>query len=225
MSGPTIRFLTLEFVLDLHEIAIADQGGDSSIRDRGLLDAALAMPRQQFNGEYLHATIPAMAAAYAFHIAKNHPFVDGNKRAAFASMVAFLVENGWRLHAEPTDAETTILQLAAGAIDKDTLTAWATKHCRELPRIELRNFFASIEPNDFLQRYLALLPAVTGSSPAELRLSAQEASQAIPLIAKLAQEQQSAKLRDDTNAWTQATAIALAFTVLYRIAEDQGYEW
>ena len=85
------KFLSVEDVLTLHAIAIEDQGGDPTLRDRALLDSAVAAPQQQFGGEYLHADIPAMAAAYAFHISKNHPFLDGNKRAAIAAMIAFLV--------------------------------------------------------------------------------------------------------------------------------------
>ncbi len=74
------RFLSVDDVVTLHQIAIENQGGDSSIRDRSLLESAIAMPTQQFGGKYLHADIPAMAAAYAFHICMNHPFIDGNKR-------------------------------------------------------------------------------------------------------------------------------------------------
>jgi death-on-curing protein len=86
----TPRFLSVEEILILHGIAIEDQGGESTLRDRALLESAVAMPSQQFSGQYLHEDIPAMAAAYAFHISGNHPFVDGNKRAAIAAMIAFL---------------------------------------------------------------------------------------------------------------------------------------
>jgi len=70
------RFLSVDDVLTLHAIAIEDQGGDASLHDLALLDSAVATPRQQFAGHYLHEDIPAMAAAYAFHICKNHPFAD-----------------------------------------------------------------------------------------------------------------------------------------------------
>jgi death on curing protein len=72
-----------------------------------------------------------MAAEYAFHIAKNHPFVDGNKRAAFSSMIAFLLLNGWRLNASEADAESTIVRLAAGEISKQQLTEWVEQHVRQ----------------------------------------------------------------------------------------------
>ncbi len=106
----------MDDVLTLH--AIEDQGGAASILDRGLLESAVAMPAQQFEGRHLRADIPAMAAAYAFHICGNHPFTDGNKRAAVAAMLAFLVDNGWRFDATPDEAEPVILQLASGALDK-----------------------------------------------------------------------------------------------------------
>lgn len=78
---PAIRFLTAEDICRLHALAIEDQGGDNRLRDRGLLDSAIAMPRQQFSGQYLHSDIPSMAAAYTFHTCGNRPFMDGNKRA------------------------------------------------------------------------------------------------------------------------------------------------
>jgi death-on-curing protein len=77
--NPPPRFLSVDDVMTLHRIAIEDQGGDPALRDRGLLESAMAMPQQQFGGAYLHDSIPAMAAAYAFHVCKNHPFADGNK--------------------------------------------------------------------------------------------------------------------------------------------------
>jgi len=71
-----------------------------------------------------------MAAAYAFHICRNHPFADGNKRAAVAAMVAFLSDNGWTFEATADEAEPVIRQLAAGTLDKHDLTAWVREHTR-----------------------------------------------------------------------------------------------
>jgi death-on-curing protein len=119
-------------VLILHAIAIEDQGGDPTLRDRGLLESAVAMPAQQFAGAYLHPDIPAMAAAYAFHICKNHPFVDGNKRAETAAMIAFLAENGWSFDVTADAADAVIVELAAGAIDKTPFTEWVRKHTRPI---------------------------------------------------------------------------------------------
>jgi death on curing protein len=132
--NPSPRFLSVEDVLKLHAIAIEDQGGDSTLRDRALLESALAQPAQQFTGKYLHTDIPAMAAAYAFHVCKNHPFVDGNKRAATAAMIAFLSDNGWTFTATADEAEPVILQLAAGSIDKNAFTEWARNYMHKFEK-------------------------------------------------------------------------------------------
>ncbi|MEK6702829.1 MAG: type II toxin-antitoxin system death-on-curing family toxin [Planctomycetota bacterium] len=130
MSDQAINFLSVETILKLHAIAIEDQRGDPSLRDRGLLESAVGMPMQQFAGEFLHPDIPAMAAAYAFHICGNHPFVDGNKRAGLAAMLAFLVDNGWTFGADEVETETMIVRLASGLVPKDELTAWVRLRAR-----------------------------------------------------------------------------------------------
>lgn len=123
-----ITFLSVDDVLLLHTGTIDIDGGSHGVRDHGLLDAAVAMPRQQFGGEYLHEDLPAMAAAYMFHIAQNHPFVDGNKRAAVLSALAFLTVNGIEELPEPKELEVVTLQVAAGELHKDELTMWLRKH-------------------------------------------------------------------------------------------------
>jgi len=133
VSESFIRFLTVDDVITLHAIAIEDQSGDSPIRDRNLLESAVAMPRQGFGGQYVHESIPAMAAAYAFHLCMNHPFVDGNKRAAFAALLAFLVDNGWRLAADNTLAEQAVVNLAAGSTSKEQFTAWVSENAHPTP--------------------------------------------------------------------------------------------
>jgi death on curing protein len=119
-----IIFLSVEDVLLLHTDTIDIDGGSYGVRDHGLLDAAVAMPRQQFGGEYLHGDLPAMAAAYMFHIAQNHPFVDGNKRAAVLCALAFLSLNGIQELPDPKELESTTLQVAAGEMGKDALVRW-----------------------------------------------------------------------------------------------------
>src|SRR6476661_4333770 len=96
-------FLTLQEVLDLQTHQIARYGGSMGVRDLGLLESALAMPQAQFGGEFLHEDIYMMAAAYLFHITKNHPFVDGNKRAGLATMILFLNLNGLKLQADKNE--------------------------------------------------------------------------------------------------------------------------
>jgi death on curing protein len=125
-----IIFLSMEDVLLLHTDTIDIDGGSHGVRDHGLLDAAVAMPRQQFGGEYLHGDLPAMAAAYMFHIAQNHPFVDGNKRAAVLSALAFLSLNGIQEFPDPKELESTTLQVAAGEMGKDALVRWIRNQVR-----------------------------------------------------------------------------------------------
>lgn len=123
-----ITFLSVDDVLLLHTDTIDIDGGSHGVRDHGLLDAAVAMPRQQFGGKYLHKDVAAMAAAYMFHIAQNHPFVDGNKRAAVLSALAFLSVNGIQELPDPKDLESITFQVAAGELGKDVLTKWIRKN-------------------------------------------------------------------------------------------------
>lgn len=119
-----VTFLGVEDVLFLHTDTIDIDGGSPGVRDHGLLDAAVAMPRQQFDGEYLHEDIAAMTAAYLFHIAQNHPFVDGNKRAAVMAALVFLHVNGIEKLPAPQMLEITTRQVAAGKLSKDALSQW-----------------------------------------------------------------------------------------------------
>lgn len=119
-----IIFLDVNDVLLLHADTIDTDGGSHGVRDHGLLDAAVAMPRQQFGGQFLHKDLAAMAAAYLFHIARNHPFVDGNKRAAVMSALAFLRANDVELTMAPRELESITLRVAAGKLSKEELTRW-----------------------------------------------------------------------------------------------------
>ena len=93
-------FLTVDEVRDLHDDQLRRVGGSAAVRDLGALESAVATPASTFDGEFLHADLFHMAAAYAFHIAENQPFVDGNKRAALNAALVFLDINGW-LVADP----------------------------------------------------------------------------------------------------------------------------
>ena len=88
-------FLSLDEVLSLHDDQVRLFGGAGGVRDMGLLASALAVPESSFDGQFLHEDIFHMAAAYAFHITENHPFVDGNKRTALNAALVFLDLNGW----------------------------------------------------------------------------------------------------------------------------------
>ena len=91
---PTPKFISISEVQEIHTDQISSFGGSPGIRDEGLLESALAQPQATFGGEFLHSTIPEQAATYLYHLAMNHPFIDGNKRTAFAVMDTFLRLNG-----------------------------------------------------------------------------------------------------------------------------------
>ena len=91
-------FLSLDEVLEIHEQQIERYGGSSGLRDAGALESAVATPQATFGREFLHTSIPAMAAAYLFHLCQNHAFIDGNKRVGANAAIAFLLMNNW----EPT---------------------------------------------------------------------------------------------------------------------------
>ena len=116
------NFLTVEQVCEIHERMIEEYGGEAQIRDLGLLESAVAMPAAQFGGQFLHASLIDMAAAYLFHICKNHAFVDGNKRTALAASGAFLLLNGYCLIPAPDGLEQLTLSVADSTIGKAELT-------------------------------------------------------------------------------------------------------
>jgi death-on-curing protein len=111
-------FLTLDEVLAIHADLIRRYGGRTGLRDLGLLQSALGMPETTFEGEFLHGTVFEKAAAYLFHIARNHPFVDGNKRTELMCALVFLGLNGWRLEAESDALYELVDGVAAGSVDK-----------------------------------------------------------------------------------------------------------
>jgi death-on-curing protein len=120
VTEPT--WLDTSIVLDVHAEHLALFGGADGVRDLGLLESALGRPLNKF--AYGETGLAALAAAYAFGIARNHPFVDGNKRAAFASIIVFLGLNGIDFDASPEAATAMILGIAAGEINEDGLARW-----------------------------------------------------------------------------------------------------
>ncbi len=116
-----------EALLLLHAKGLARFGGAEGLRDEGLLDSALARP-QNTSHYKKQQDIAAIAAAYAFGLAKNHPFVDGNKRVAFMAVGLFLGANGWTLNAQPVDAIRAVLALAGGEIGEEEFAAWLRLH-------------------------------------------------------------------------------------------------
>ena len=121
MPDPT--FLTLAEVVEIHADQIRRYGGQAGVRDLGLLQSAIAQPEASFGGAWLHADRFEMAAAYAYHICQNHPFFDGNKRAALASALIFLELNGVPLTDSKGRLHRTMLQVAKGRLTKGELAA------------------------------------------------------------------------------------------------------
>jgi death-on-curing protein len=114
-------FLDIEDVLLIHEEQLPRYGGSPGIRDRGLLESAVAMPRATAGGEFAHEDLFAMAAAYAFHIAQNQPFVDGNKRTGLLTALVFLDLNGVVIADPEGRLYDAMIGIAERRLDKDGL--------------------------------------------------------------------------------------------------------
>ena len=126
------RWLLINVILAAQEAAIAEHGGAAGVRDRGLLESTLARPRNLL--AYLEEVSEFdLAACYAFGLARNHCFVDGNKRIALIAALTFLELHGWRLEASREDRIETFQRLAAGEISEAKLSEWLRASSREVP--------------------------------------------------------------------------------------------
>jgi death on curing protein len=125
-------FLTLEEVLDIHAMQLGRFGGGAGIRDQGLLESALAQPAATFGGQFIHEDLFAMAAAYLFHIVRNHPFVDGNKRVGLLSALVFLDLNGIALEHGTEALYELTMAVAEGRVDKAYVTTELRRIAHEL---------------------------------------------------------------------------------------------
>lgn len=114
-------FLTLAEVMEIHQDQIRRYGGSPGVRDLGLLQSAVAMPAAAFGGQYLHADLCEMAAAYLFHLVQNHPFVDGNKRVGAVACDVFLALNGLCLQAGEDEFEQLVMTVACGEKSKSAV--------------------------------------------------------------------------------------------------------
>jgi death-on-curing protein len=123
-----MRYLTLREVVDLHRAVLEQSGGGPGIRDLGMLESALAQPRATFDGTDLHETVIDKAAALAYSLSLNHPFVDGNKRVAHAAMSVFLALNGLDVIGSVDEQERVMLDLAAGTLSREQLIRWLRAH-------------------------------------------------------------------------------------------------
>ena len=125
-----VEYLSEEQVLYLHRAVIAATGGAGGVRDRGLLQSALARPAASFSGQDLYVSIPAKAAALMHSLVSNHAFVDGNRRVAIAAAELFLLANGYRLTADDRALEELTLAAAASHIDVEEIRIWFEQRIR-----------------------------------------------------------------------------------------------
>jgi death-on-curing protein len=124
-----IEWLSLDMVIDIHAELLRQFGGYEGLRDQGLLESALARPRNK--AEYGESDFATLAAAVCFGLSRNHPFLDGNKRVALAALIVFLGLNGIDFVAPEAEATATMMAVAAGEADEELLARWVRDH---LPR-------------------------------------------------------------------------------------------
>jgi death on curing protein len=128
---PDFIWLSLAAVTAMHDEQIALHGGLAGLRDAGLLESAMSRP--QLKSQYGEDNLAGLAGAYAYGLARNHPFLDGNKRTAYVAMETFLGLNGFGFFASDEDATLTFLRLAAGDISEDDLAEWIARHVGPYP--------------------------------------------------------------------------------------------
>ena len=124
-------FLSVEMVMQIHQRVVEEFGGDMGLRDRGLLESAVAMPQSTFGGSFLHVDLADKAAAYLFHLCTNHAFIDGNKRVAVAAAEVFIVANGCELGASDDELIEITLGVAQGQASKDDVIEFFRQHVTE----------------------------------------------------------------------------------------------
>jgi death on curing protein len=124
-----VKYLTLDEVIRIHEMELARYGGMAGLRDQALLESALAQPMASFGGALLHEDLFAMAAAYLYHIVKNHPFLDGNKRTGLIVALTFLAINGVPISPASERFYETTIGAAEGRVTKDVLVEFFRETC------------------------------------------------------------------------------------------------
>ena len=127
-----VAYLSVEILVEIHQRVIEEFGGDPGLRDRGMLESAVALPQSTFGGKDLHAGLAEKAAAYHFHLCANHPFVDGNKRVAVAAAELFLLINGRELTASDDEVEDLTLGVAGGRLSKEHVIEFFVRFVKEL---------------------------------------------------------------------------------------------
>ena len=133
MGGEEPVWLTPGILEFIHADQIRAHGGQHGLRDPGLLESALARPRNAWAYRKGDLDLSALAAEYAFGLIKNHPFLDGNKRIGFVAANVFLLLNGLEIEVDEPEAVATILAVADGRLDREDLTSWIRSHAQEPP--------------------------------------------------------------------------------------------
>jgi len=219
------RFLTIEEITTLHETAIFQHGGSLGQRDKAALESALAQPRHVFDDQFAHAFPFDMAAVYAFHICMNHPFVDGNKRTAFAAAVVFLRLNGFNLEADENDAAEMMLAITTSEMDKEAISCWLAKHSRKRSSMELRDFFSQLTLLKLMDTARSIQPD-HGTRLVEGETSVLEAAQSMPVVEEMHPLVTSLAENKPEDADTKSMIhVFRTFLAMHRIAEEMGYEW
>ncbi len=127
----TVLYLSVEHVLALHDISIQEFGGIFGLRDKGLLESAVLQPMQSFGDQDLYPTLFDKAAAYAFFISENQPFLDGNKRTAISTAAVFLDLNGYGLKSASGTVYEVMMDVSNKRMDKDQLAHWFRKNSKK----------------------------------------------------------------------------------------------
>ena len=117
-------WIRADVVLAIHQRQLAEHGGANGVRELGMLDSALARPKNLFAYGHSRVDLAELAASYAFGMVRNHPFIDGNKRTGYVVCRTFLLLNGFDLVASPEEKYLTFLSLAEGRLDEDSLAQW-----------------------------------------------------------------------------------------------------
>ena len=121
-------FLTFAEIIEIHDYQISHFGGSDGLRSAEMLKSAIGMPSSTFSGEYLHPTIPEMAAAYLFHLVENHPFLDGNKRVGAMASLVFLDLNGYEFDATDEQFTDLVMRVASGKMLKSEVVLFFQQH-------------------------------------------------------------------------------------------------
>ncbi len=127
-----VHFIPADLAVSIHSDLLQRYGGKPGIRDRNLLESALAQPKMTIGRKFVHRKLFEKAAAYGYHVCRNHPFIDGNKRVAFILMDIFLQKNGWEIVAREEEAYSAMMDLASGKFTRRQLASLIKEHSARL---------------------------------------------------------------------------------------------